>query len=291
MNDIISRYKPLVDEALKNKLKFNSQLYSSVIDAMNYSVSIGGKRIRPCILLEFSRILGGDFEKALDMACALEMIHTYSLIHDDLPCMDNDDMRRGNPSCHIKYGEDIALLAGDALLTEAFFISSNVGEDKAENTLKCINILSSCAGVNGMIGGQVIDLESENKKVDLKTLEKLNALKTSKLLEAAAMLGCIVSGAEDNKVLKAKEYGYNLGIAFQIVDDILDINGDSALLGKPIGSDSENNKSTFVSLLGMERAAEMASQYTERAINALEVFGEEAKGLKELTLELLSRNH
>ncbi len=288
-SDIISRYKPLIDSALKEKLSFKSELYNSVIDAMNYSVSIGGKRIRPCLTMEFSHICGGSSASALNMACALEMIHTYSLIHDDLPCMDNDDMRRGMPSSHIKFGEATALLAGDALLTQAFYTAASTKYAAPVNINRCISILSQCAGVNGMIGGQVIDLESENKRVSYEILETMCELKTSRLLQAACTLGCVVSDADEKYIEAAKEYARYLGLAFQIVDDILDIVGDNKKLGKPTGSDSDNNKSTFVSLLGLEKAKQTAEEYTKKAISALEPFGNSAQELRLLAEDLCYR--
>ena len=290
MNEILKN-KTIIDARLKELLSFSNPLYQIVIDGMEYSLSIGGKRIRPCLVLEFARLMNGKQEAALDMACAIEMIHTYSLIHDDLPCMDNDDMRRGMPSCHKKFGEDMALLSGDALLTYAFSVASNVTDVDNKDIIDCIKILSDCAGVNGMIGGQVIDLLSEEKEVPLDVVIKLNALKTSKLLEASCMLGCAISGAEEKYRNAAKEYAYNLGIAFQIVDDILDVIGDEKLLGKPIGSDKNNNKSTFVSLLGLENAKKEAKKYTEKAISSLEIFCDKAADLKEFALLLLNRNH
>ena len=176
--DIVAYYKPFVDERLDSLLKGNDTLYEVARDAMRYSVSIGGKRIRPCLLMEFASICVGDKDDALNLAAAIEMVHTYSLIHDDLPCMDNDDMRRGMPSCHKMYGEDIALLAGDALLTRAFNVISECKNSKPENILKCINILSHFAGVDGMVGGQVIDLKSEGQRVEADTLIKLSAWAT-----------------------------------------------------------------------------------------------------------------
>ncbi len=291
MNNIISKYKAEINKRLDEKLVCENELHKVVFDAMKYSLSVGGKRIRPCLVMEFAEICGGNKDAALDMACAIEMIHTYSLIHDDLPCMDNDDLRRGLPSCHKKFGEDIALLAGDGLLTQAFITASSCCNTDNDNVVKCISILASCAGSNGMIGGQVIDLQSEGKSVGVETLSVLNALKTSKLIEASAMMGCAISGACSEKIKAAQSFGYNLGIAFQIVDDILDIVGDSQLMGKPIGSDEANKKSTFVSLLGMEKAQALADEYTNKALDALSVFGEAANNLKEFSKELLNRNH
>lgn len=289
--DIISRYKPLVDERLDVLLKGDNTLYEVVRDAMRYSVSIGGKRIRPCLLMEFSNICGGNKDDALNLAAAVEMVHTYSLIHDDLPCMDDDDIRRGMPSCHKKYGEDIALLAGDALLTLAFNVISKCNNSKSENILKCLNVLSNFAGVDGMVGGQVIDLQCEGKLVDADTLIKISTLKTARLIEAACLMGCVISDVNEEMQKAAYDFGYNLGVAFQIVDDILDVTSTTEELGKPVGSDAENEKSTFVSTLGLETAKKLAKEHTDNAIKSLEVFGDKAKDLKDLTLKILDRKN
>ena len=289
--DIISCYKQLVDDRLQLLLNSKPTLYEDVREAMRYSVSIGGKRIRPCLLMEFADICGGDREDALNIAAALEMVHTYSLIHDDLPCMDNDDMRRGMPSCHKKFGEDIALLAGDALLTLAFKVISTCKNSKPDNILKCVNILSDFAGVDGMVGGQVIDLQSEEKRVDDKTLLQMCTLKTARLIQAACLMGCVISNASEEEQKAAFDFGYNLGVAFQIVDDILDVISTTEELGKPIGSDSQNNKSTFVSTLGLETARKLANEYTEKAIESLKLFGESANLLKDFTIDILDRRN
>lgn len=287
MSNIISKYKSLVDEKLKELLTDDEHFL--VNEAMNYSVSIGGKRIRPCILLEFARICGGNMDDALKLACALECIHTYSLIHDDLPCMDNDDMRRGMPSCHIKFSEDIALLAGDALLTESFYIASNLNNSNLEDVLKCINVLSSNAGYKGMIGGQELDCLPESKKSNADDLIKIYSLKTGRLLQSAAVMGTIISGADNEKIKAANEFGLNLGIAFQIIDDILDVTSDAKTLGKPIGSDKGNGKKTFVDFFGIDGAKEKAVEYTSAAINCLKLF-QDNSDLIELTKELCFRN-
>lgn len=289
--DIISCYKQLVDDRLQLLLNSKPTLYEDVRDAMRYSVSIGGKRIRPCLLMEFADICGGDREDALNIAAALEMVHTYSLIHDDLPCMDNDDMRRGMPSCHKKFGEDIALLAGDALLTLAFNVISTCKNSNPDNILKCVNILSDFAGVDGMVGGQVIDLQSEGKRVDDKTLLQMCTLKTARLIQAACLMGCVISNASEEEQKAAFDFGYNLGVAFQIVDDILDVTSTAEELGKPIGSDYQNNKSTFVSTLGLDTARKLANEYTEKAIESLKLFGESANLLKDFTIDILDRRN
>ena len=228
-----------------------------------------------------------------NFAVALEMIHTYSLIHDDLPCMDNDDMRRGKPSCHKAFGEDIALLAGDTLLTEAFFIASNANVS-ADKALKAVSFLSSNAGLHGMIGGQVLDLSFEKNEPDAMALSDMYMRKTSALLIAAASIGCIAAGADSEENLKsAAKYGYNLGLAFQIIDDILDVTADEKKLGKPVGSDEKNNKTTFVSIYGLEKAFAIAAQLSNAALDALDEISKDqnkTEVLYELTNYLLDRN-
>ena len=265
--------------------------YKTVSDASRYSLTLGGKRIRPIILLEFCRMLGGDINKAAPFAVALEMIHTYSLIHDDLPCMDNDDMRRGKPSCHIKYGEDTALLAGDTLLTEAFGVLTKA-ELPPERVVKAVEYLSSLSGLHGMIGGQVLDLSFEKITPTADQLIDMYSRKTGGLLIAAATLGCIAAGMLDQKTIEnAKNYAYNLGLAFQIIDDILDCTADQNLLGKPVGSDEKNNKTTFVTIYGIEKSRQLAKEFTDCALNSLNTLSGDKIKLIELTEYLLKRNY
>ena len=262
--------------------------YNEVIKAARYSLILGGKRIRPLIMLQFCKLCGGKTEDALDFALSLEMIHTYSLIHDDLPYMDDDDFRRGNPSCHKKFGEDIALLAGDTLLTKAFSVAakSNVS---AEIKAKAISCLADYAGEHGMIGGQVLDLSFEKSTPDAESLKKMYSMKTGGLLKAAAEIGCIAANGDIKYIEKAREYAENVGLAFQIIDDILDLTADPALLGKPVGSDEKNNKTTFVSLFGLEEAKNKAKELTQNALNCLDIFENDSSNLKEITNYLLDR--
>ncbi len=289
----LTKYRELIDEAIEKSItecRFGEPI---VHEAMKYSLSIGGKRIRPVLVLEFCRICSGDIKTAIPFAVAIEMIHTYSLIHDDLPCMDDDDMRRGMPSCHIKYGEEYALLAGDALLTAAFgaIAKSEIAEKKPEIAIKAIKALSEFAGADGMIGGQVVDLMNENRKASIETLETMDSLKTGALIRCAAYMGALCGGADEEKLLSADIYADKIGHAFQIVDDILDVIGDEKSLGKPIGSDKETGKSTYVSILGLEKSKEYAEQLTHQAVNALEVFGDEGDFLKELAFSLIRRQN
>ena len=263
---------------------------SEVCRAARYSLLGGGKRIRAVLVLAVCDMLHGNAEAAEQFAAAVEMLHCYSLIHDDLPCMDNDDMRRGKPSSHIKFGEANALLAGDSLLTFAFQTAGDAKVIAADAVAKAVSLLARAAGCAGMIAGQVQDLENENKTVSVDDLRSVDVLKTGELIRCACQLGCIAAGADDKKLEAARVYAENLGIAFQIVDDILDVTSDEATLGKPIGSDAENCKNTYVSLLGLEEAQRIAAELTDKAIDALKIFGDEAEFLISLSEKLLSRN-
>ncbi len=283
-------YLALVEKYLNACIEKSSYGEEIVADAMRYSLQNGGKRIRPVLVLEFARICGGDVVRALPFAAAIEMIHTYSLIHDDLPCMDDDDMRRGKPSCHKKYGEEYALLAGDGLLTLAFeMLTKSDFSDKQK--VQAVKTLSTYAGYQGMIGGQTVDLMSEGKKVSLDRLKLMDNLKTGKLINCAALLGCISADADKEKTDAAIKFTNALGLAFQIVDDILDVTSTAEKLGKPIGSDSEKNKSTYVSILGIEKSKQYAEELTDEALNSLECFGDDADFLRKLARGLLERDN
>ncbi|MCH5190144.1 MAG: polyprenyl synthetase family protein [Oscillospiraceae bacterium] len=277
----------LINDFLKNEA-FECCESSVVLDAMNYSLKNGGKRIRPLLTLYFSELSGGDYKSAIKLGCALEMIHTYSLIHDDLPCMDNDDTRRGKPSCHIAYGEANALLAGDALLTEAFYLATQSGIP-AENVSLAVKCLSEFAGVRGMVMGQVLDLQFENTEPTLSDIKKMYSLKTCALLKCACVLGYLTGKKVEKKEMDIIcEYAENLGLAFQITDDILDIVSDSQTLGKPVGSDEKNNKPTFVKLYGLEKSKALVNELTNNAISILGSYNNSEKLIK-LTLALASR--
>lgn len=285
----LNSYIEKVNSRLDELLKFSPSEFGVVCEAMRYSVENGGKRIRPVLVLESCRICGGDIESAIDVACALEMIHTYSLIHDDLPCMDNDDLRRGKPSCHVKFGEEYALLAGDALLTYAFetLSKANISDDKKVRAIAC---LSSNAGFGGMVGGQVIDLKSEGKEISYDTLRLMHSLKTGALIRCAAQLGCICAGASDEQTKALTEYANYLGYAFQAVDDILDVVGNQDILGKPIGSDAESGKTTYVTLFGVEKAKQIAKELTDKAVGSISSF-ENNRFLVTLANELTTRKY
>ncbi len=281
-----------VEDTLPRYLPETDTLQGIVSEAMAYACAAGGKRIRPVLLLEFCRICGGHTEDALPYACAIEMIHSYSLVHDDLPCMDNSPLRRGKPSVHVKYGEDMALLAGDALLNRAFecMLQPGIaGGISAEQRLRAAYVLANAAGINGMVGGQVIDLQSENREIPIEHLEQLQEGKTAALIRAACLMGCILAGADETACMAADRFGREIGLCFQIVDDILDVTSDEATLGKPVNSDAGNTKNTYVSLLGVEKSKQLAEERTNNAIASLECFGEAGKGLRSLAEALLYR--
>lgn len=287
----LDEYTKIINEYLLSSLPVSDYNESVVCDAMKYSVENGGKRIRPVLTLEFCRLCGGDINSALPLACAVEMIHTYSLIHDDLPCMDNDDMRRGKPSCHIKFGESYALLAGDGLLTFAFELisSSDFAKNNPSEAIEAVKVLSSLSGVLGMIGGQVIDLKSEGKGVGIDVLRKMDELKTGALIKASCLLGVICASAGEKEKKSAQEYAEKIGQAFQIVDDILDVTADEKELGKRIGSDEKSGKSTYVTHLGLEKAQLLADELTNEAVKCLSVFENDTTFLEELAYKLAKR--
>lgn len=279
-------------ELINNELnKYLAPKYPEIIyEAMNYSVSAGGKRLRPVLLLSACEAMGGDINDALPFACALEMIHTYSLIHDDLPAMDNDDLRRGKPTCHKKFNEAIAILAGDCLLNYAFeIITTAVLKKFNKKYAKAAKIISQYSGTQGMLVGQVVDVESEGKKIDDKTLMFIHDNKTGGLIKAALMAGAIIGGATEDEISSFEKIGYNMGMAFQIKDDILDVTSSQEVLGKPIFSDEKNNKLTYVSLYGLKTANEDYLTLSNGAVKLISEFGEKADFLREYAEQLINR--
>lgn len=292
MKDKLKYYAEYTEKKLKEYNKLDDEIINqkTLIDAMNYSLEAGGKRIRPVLVYAFCEACGGNFEKVTAPACAIEMIHTFSLIHDDLPAMDNDDFRRGKPSCHKQFGEAEAILAGDALALLPFEIIAKDNRLSSEEKVKIISVLAGASGRCGMVGGQIIDMENERRNdVDEENLRNMYRGKTGALISASCVMGCIGAGADDFHIIRASEYAYNLGLAFQIVDDILDVTSTTDILGKPVGSDAEENKVTFVTLYGVEKAKEIAEDITRKALDILEDF-ENNIFLKELTKMLLTRN-
>lgn len=275
MNDFKDKLAEYTEYTENVLVKYNvhtseTEPQKNLIDAMNYSLEAGGKRIRPVLVYAFCEALGTDYRKATAPACAIEMIHTFSLIHDDLPSMDNDDFRRGKPSCHKAFGEAMAVLAGDALSVLPFGIIADDDYLSPEKKIRIISELAKAVGRDGMIGGQVIDMENETKdNVDEKNLRNMYRCKTGQLIAVSCVMGCICAGADGEIIKTASEYGFKLGLAFQIIDDILDVTGNTADIGKPVGSDAEENKTTFVTLYGVEKAQEIADKITAEAVECL----------------------
>lgn len=291
LKNYLSLRKQLVEAALEKIFPVPSGLQKRVIEAARYSLFAGGKRLRPILCLAAAEVVGGDIEPVLPAACALEMIHTYSLVHDDLPAMDNDDFRRGLPTNHKVFGEAIAVLAGDALLTEAFeYLALGAGSRVgAEKVLEVIRIAVKAAGDRGMIGGQVIDLECENRKVDLATVEYMHVHKTGALLSASLEIGAILGGGDEVRIKTLKTYGHHVGLAFQITDDLLDVEGDAALMGKTPGSDVAKNKMTYPALLGIAQSKDASREHVERALEALAGLDAKAEPLRAIARYLLVR--
>lgn len=296
MNDTANKtfagYVRFIEKELeKYSLTGKTGLQDNVAKAMDYSLEAGGKRIRPVLVLAFCNMCGGDYKKAAAPAAAIEMIHTFSLIHDDLPCMDDDDFRRGKPSCHKQFDEATAVLAGDALAIRPFEIIAKSTELSDTAKVRIIAELANSSGAEGMIGGQIIDIENEKRNVvDEENLHTMYLLKTGKLIKTSCVMGCIAAGADDEKIKYAEKYAECLGMAFQIIDDILDVTGNEQLLGKPVGSDAEENKTTFVTIFGIEKAREEAEKYTKQAMDILDKF-DNNEFLKELTEYMLNRNY
>lgn len=291
--ELLKKYTDMVEKRLYDFLPPSDTVQGRAVKAALHSLSAGGKRIRPVLTIKFCEMCGGSAEKALDTACAIEYLHTFSLIHDDLPCMDNDDMRRGKPSCHKAFDEPTALLAGDALAIMPFGIISRSAVSGAISpaaAVKASDILCEFACFGGMIGGQQIDTEYEGRDMDENLLLSMYSMKTSALLKAACCCGvvCAESADEAGYLRKADEFAENLGLAFQIIDDILDVTSTQEMLGKPIGSDEKSGKRTFVAVNGLEAAEKAAELYTEKAKAALRYFPDNGFML-ELTDMLLKR--
>ena len=282
----------LVNRTLEGILPASRGPAVRVTEAMRYSLFAGGKRLRPILCLAGAEAVGGDHSEALPVACALEMIHTYSLIHDDLPAMDDDDLRRGHPTCHKKYDEATAILAGDGLLTEAFRVMAEAAthfSGPAAVLLEVIQLIAAAAGCQGMVGGQMLDLQAEGKQITTKELETIHRLKTGALLTAAVRAGGLLGGGSRQEVTLLTRYGEKFGLAFQITDDILDVEGDSAEMGKAAGADAQRQKATYPGLLGLDQAKTWARQLVESAVADLDPLGEQAAPLQELARYLLVR--
>ena len=287
--ELWKRRVKLVEENLVKELRRTKSLDENLSRAMEYSLMAGGKRLRPILLMAAADAAGSAGEKFLTVADALEMIHTYSLIHDDLPAMDNDNYRRGKLTNHKVFGEATAILAGDALLTLAFEVALRQENVPPEILLAVLREISTAAGAAGMVGGQAIDLRSEGVRIDFATLKLMHRGKTGALFRAAIRSGALLAQADEEKLDALTRYAENFGLAFQITDDILDVVGDEKILGKPIGSDEKNSKSTYVSLTSLDEAKNFAQAAVDEALDALKIFGTEADFLRELVKYLIAR--
>lgn len=291
MNDMTANeYKKYVDAKLSEYFKPSGLSYDGLLESMHYSLTAGGKRIRPMLVLEFCRISGGNIEKTLPVACAIEMLHTYSLIHDDLPCMDNDALRRGKPTNHVVYGECTATLAGDALQAEAFGTIAR-SQLPAEARVTCVEILADAVGSDGMCAGQYLDMVGEHKLLSEDELNDINSRKTGSLLTAACRMGVAAAGGNKAMLDAAAQYGACVGAAFQIRDDILDVISTSEELGKPIGSDAQEHKNTYMTLLGEYKCMQMIEKLTDQAKNAVAGTFEDTKFLCELADSMVTRKN
>ena len=283
----------LVDRRLEKALPAADDLPCSLHTSMRYSTFAGGKRLRPVLLLAASEAVGGDASAAVEAACAMEMIHTYSLIHDDLPAMDNDDYRRGSPTNHTVFGDAVAILAGDALLTQAFILLSSpelVARLPHDRIIRVIHEMAAAAGSRGMVGGQVVDMESEGKQdLDLPTVQFIHTHKTGALIRAAVKCGALLGGADEQQLEALNRYGEAAGLAFQICDDILDIEGTTAEIGKDAGSDQARGKATYPAVIGLKESRKRAAELLDIALEAIAGFGPEAAPLREIARYVLSR--
>ncbi|WP_024620745.1 polyprenyl synthetase family protein [Metaclostridioides mangenotii] len=290
-NSSLRKRASYIENILNEYMPKEEGYQKSVIEAMNYSLSAGGKRLRPILTLEACKIVGGNEEDAIPFAVAIEMIHTYSLIHDDLPALDNDDLRRGRATNHKVYGEAMGILAGDSLLNYAFeiMLKGSLGKNNPEKYLRAVYEIARHAGIYGMIGGQVVDVESEDKKIDKEKLDYIHNNKTAAMIIGCMRAGAIVGGADQVELESVTNYAKNIGLSFQIVDDILDIVGDEEKLGKKVNSDIENNKSTYPSLLGLEKSRDIATELISDAKNSIETTFESADFLKGLADYIISR--
>jgi geranylgeranyl diphosphate synthase type II len=292
LKEYLAGQKTLIDQALAAYIPGEENYPPVIFQAVRYSVLAGGKRLRPILCLAAAEALGGTCGPILPVACALELIHSYSLIHDDLPAMDNDDYRRGRPTSHKVFGEDIAILAGDALLTEAFHLMARrelMPGMPPERLLDAIGEIAEAAGFFGMVGGQVLDIRSEGKEADLETLHRMHHKKTGAMIRVSLRAGAILSGASEGELASLSNYGEQIGLAYQITDDILNVEGDRTLLGKETGSDAARGKVTFPALLGMEASRARAAELIREALASLAVFDDRAAPLRRIAWYILER--
>ena len=282
-----------IEKLLKEHMPEEKGYQKTIFEAMNYSLKAGGKRLRPILTLEACRIVGGNEEDAIPFAIAIEMIHTYSLIHDDLPALDDDDLRRGRPTNHKVYGDAMAILAGDGLLNYAFeiMLSSSIGKENPAKYLNAINEIAKSSGVYGMIGGQVVDIESEDKKIEMEKLDFIHLNKTAAIIVGCMRAGAIIGDATEEQLENITKYATNIGLSFQIADDILDITGDESKLGKKVGSDIDNNKSTYPSLIGLEKSKEIANDLINEAKTRISNIKGDTEFLNDLAEYIVARDY
>jgi geranylgeranyl diphosphate synthase type II len=292
LNSYLAQKRGLVEKALEEYLPGEENFPEIIFQSIRYSIFAGGKRLRPILCLAAAEAVGGDAADLLPVACALEMIHTYSLIHDDLPVMDDDDYRRGRLTNHRVFGEDIAVLAGDALLTEAFHLLSGrhvAGRFPSDRMLQAINEIARSAGLFGMVGGQVADIQAEGRSADQKTLDYIHRHKTGEIIKVSVVAGALLAGADEKSVNSLAGFGRNIGLAFQITDDILDIEGDREALGKATGQDAALKKMTYPALMGVDKAREKAKECLDAALKELEDFGGRAEPLRLIARFIVER--
>jgi len=281
--------RALVDEALKTVFPEPEGPSADIVRAMSYSLFAGGKRLRPILCMAGAEAVEKEGKTVLPLACALELIHTYSLIHDDLPVMDNDDLRRGKPTNHKVFGEAVALLAGDGLLTEAFRLMAGTPGVNPRTLLRVIQLVGSAAGYQGMVGGQVVDIQSEGKPVDPSLVEFIHSHKTGALIHASVTSGALLGEGTEERIKAISSYGERVGLAFQIADDILDIEGDTETMGKGVGGDAAKRKITFPAVLGLHKAKDVQKQMVDEAVKALSLFGEKADPLRAIAIYIIER--
>jgi geranylgeranyl diphosphate synthase type II len=292
LKDYLNEKRALIDEALKGFLPESEGHLLDVVKAMRYSLFAGGKRLRPILCIAGAEAVGGAAQSVLPVACALEMIHTYSLIHDDLPVMDNDDLRRGKPTNHRMFGEAVALLAGDGLLTKAFHVMTHPDPEnrvKPGALVRVIGLIATAAGYEGMVGGQVVDIQSEGKAVDPSVVEFIHTHKTGALIAASVCSGGILCGAEEDQIKALTSYGKDIGLAFQVADDILNVEGSSQEMGKSVGRDAEQGKVTYPAVFGLEKSKEIQSALVDRAIESLKSFEDRADPLRHIARYIIER--
>lgn len=294
-NEIKTRVED-IEEIIYKYLPEESGCQKTVMEAMNYSVKVGGKRLRPMLMQETYKLFGGNGDVVEPFMAAIEMIHTYSLVHDDLPAMDNDMYRRGKKTTHAVYGEAMGILAGDGLLNYAYEVASKAFDiELSENVVKAMQVICNKPGIYGMLGGQVIDVESENKQIDLDTLNLIHELKTAALIECSMLVGAILAGASKDEQDKIQQIAKKIGIAFQIQDDVLDVTSTFEVLGKPIGSDEKNNKTTYVGLRGIDNSREDVKRLTDEAVSLFDSLSDDDENkkndfLRELLISLVNRD-